>query len=326
MANAVRNMVRQPMTPRLACLIVLLATPASATTIDLAADPVPTTTVALKRGTVPVRVSLGFDRAMLLNLAPAKATGLKPFPIIGKFKLKNPQLPGGEAIIRGNIITADVGGTGRQKLPTAWIDKDVVDPPAQGVVSVMAFKADYVRISVAGAPAGGRQYELNRAGEGDSDSRWKVGGDTVRVVIDLTSEVSVMNARAARALEAEGLVRRTGKVALWSPVPALLLPVELMKPVPGATALGGLPLIRPVARITPEQARTLDAQTAAGMRGESEDDEDAIVVTADSGKAPRGRVAWMLIGRDVLQHCQEILLDRPARRWRLSCAFPETAS
>lgn len=304
-------------------LLVALAGPASATTIDLRADPVPLTTVALKRGTVPVRVSLGFNRAMLLNLAPARATGLKPFPIIGKFKLKNPQLPGGEATIRGNLITADVGGTGRQKLPTAWIDKDVVDPPSQGVVSVMAFKADYVRIRVAGAPSGGRTYTLVRDGEGDADAEWRVGGDTVRVVIDLTSDVTVMNARAARALESAGLVRRTGAVALWSPVPALLLPVEQMRPTAGATALGGLPLVRPVARITPEQARTLDARVADGMKGQSEEDEDAIVVTAArEGEAPRGRAAWMLIGRDVLKDCSEILLDRPGKIWRLTCAFP----
>lgn len=308
---------------RLATLALLLASaPASASTVELRADPVPLTTVALKRGTVPVRVSLGFDRAMVLNLAPAKATGLKPFPIIGKFKVKNPQLPGGEAMIRGNFITADVGGTGRQKLPTVWIDKDVVPPPNQGVVSVMAFRADYVRITVAGAPDGGRQYVLNRAGSGDADARWRVGGDTVRVVIDLTSEVSVMNARAARAVAAEGLVRRTGRVALWSPVPALQLPVEQMRPVAGAMVLG-LPIIRPVARISPEQARNLDARVAEGMAGAEEEDEDAIVVTAEKEKGRRGRAAWMLIGRDVLQHCRDILLDRPGKRWVLTCAFPE---
>lgn len=301
--------------------MLLASAPAAADIVELVADPVPLTTVVLKRGTIPVRVSLGFDRAMVLNLAPARATGLKPFPIIGKFKVRNPQLPGGEAMIRGNIITADVGGTGRQKLPTVWIDKDVVPPPNQGVVSVMAFRADYVRIRVAGAPPGGRQYVLNRAGSGDSDARWQVGGDTIRVVIDLTSDVSVMNARAARAVESAGLVRRTGRVALWSPVPALQLPVEEMRPSAGATVLG-LPILRPVARISPEQARQLDARVAEGMAGAEEEDDDAIVVTAEKEKSRRGRIAWMLVGRDVLQHCRDILLDRPGKRWVLTCAFP----
>jgi hypothetical protein len=308
-------------------LALILGAPASAEEpaatqgeIRLVADPFPTAEVALKRGTLPVRVSLGFDRALLLNLAPAKATGLKPFPIIGKFRVRNPQIPGGEAVIRGNLITADVGNTGRQSLPTVWIDKDVVPPPHAGVVSVMAFRAERVHIRNPSAPAGGATYRLVRAGRGDSEVKWRLGRDTVNLVFDFTSEATILNARAAAILEREGLVRRTGRVGLWSPVPALQLPVELLNPVAGANAFG-LPLKRPAARISPARARELDARAAEGIVGAAEDDPDAIVVTAERERT-RGRAPWMLIGRDVLQYCSEVRLDRPDKSWILSCAFP----
>lgn len=305
--------------------LLLIASPAAADIplAEFTADPIPETQVALKRGTVPVRISLGFDRAMLLNLAPAQATGLKPFPIIGKFRIRNPQIPGGEAIIRGNIITANVAGTGNQRLPTVWIDKDVVVPPNQGVVSALAIQADRVRFTVPDAPAGGQRYRLPRAGRGDSDVRWKVGTQTIRVVLDFTAERSILNARAAQALEAEGLVRRTGRVALWSPFPAVALPVELLEPAAGATMMG-LPLRQPTARITPERAKELDARTASGIEGAAVDDDDAIVVTADRDRErPRRRGApWMLIGRDVLRYCSTVELDRPGTAWDLTCAVP----
>jgi hypothetical protein len=313
--------VRRTLLRRLNLLFLALAAPAAAAVplVELTADPVPLTTVALKRGSLPVRVSLGFDKAMLLNLAPAQQLGLKPFPIIGKFKVKNPQIPGGEAIIRGNLLKVDVGGTGRHTVPTAWIDKDVVDPPHAGVVSILAFDADRVRVTVPGAPAGGRLYALPRAGKGDAEVKWVLGRDTIRVIFDFTSEVSVANARAAAVLEREGLVRRSSRVGLWSPLPALKLPVELLRPVAGANLMG-LPLQQPVARITPARARELDARAAAGITGDSADDPDAIVVTAETKKS--GGPPWMLIGRDVLRHCATVELDRPGARWLMTCSFP----
>lgn len=288
--------------------------------VELDADPIPLTGVKLKHGTVPVRVSLGFDKAMLLNLAPAQQLKLKPFPIIGKFKIKNPQIPGGEAIIRGNLVSADVGGTGKQKVPTVWIDKDVVAPPQVGIVSVLAFDADRVRITNPRAPAGGRVFTLARAGKGDAEVKWKLGRDTVRVVFDFTAERTMLNARAASIVEREGLARRTGRVGLWSPVPALSLPVEQMRPAPGASMMG-LPLMEPNARITRARAKELDARAAAGIVGDTAEDPDAIVVTAEKEKSG-GREPWMLIGRDVLRYCSTVELDRPGARWILTCAFP----
>jgi hypothetical protein len=257
---------------------------------------------------------------MRLNLAPAQKLGLKPFPIFGKFKFKNPQIPGGEAIIRGNIVSGDVGGTGKQKLPTVWIDKDVVPPPQAGVVSVMAFDAERVVIRNPSGTSGGRAYVLPRAGRNDSDIKWKLGGDTVRVVFDFTSEHTVLNARAAAILEREGMVRRLGRVGLWNPVPALSLPVQQLSPIAGANMMG-LPLKEPFARITREQAKALDARAAAGIQGDTPDDEDAIVVTAKS-KEKEGRAPWMLIGRDVLRYCSSVVLDRQAATWTLTCTFP----
>jgi hypothetical protein len=288
--------------------------------VELTADPIPLTKVELKRGPVDVRVSLGFDKALLLNLAPAQQLKLKPFPLIGKFKVKNPQIPGGEAIIRGNLVTGNVGGTGAQKLPTVWIDKDVVVPPQVGIVSVLAFDSDRVRIRNARGPAGGQPYVLKRAGKGDAEVKWKLGHDTVRVVFDFTSEETMLNARAAAILEREGLVRRTGRVGLWSPVPALSLPVEKLRPVAGAKMMG-LPLFEPNARITRARAKELDARAAAGIVGDTAEDPDAIVVTAEKEKSG-GREPWMLVGRDVLRFCGTVELDRPGASWILTCNFP----
>ncbi len=288
--------------------------------VELSADPIPLTEAVLKRGTLPVRVSLGFDKAMLLNLAPAKQLGLKPFPIIGKFKIRNSQIPGGEAIIRGNLINVDVGGTGRQKLPTVWIDKDVVPPPQAGVVSVMAFDAQRVRVRNVQGAAGGRTYAVQRAGKNDAEMKWKLGRDSVYVVFDFTSEATILNARAASILEREGLVRRSGRVGLWSPLPALTLPVELLRPTAGATMMG-IPLMQPAARITSTRAKELDARAAEGIAGEQEDDPDAIVVTAEKEKQG-GRRPWMLIGRDVLRFCSTVELDRSGAQWLLTCNFP----
>jgi hypothetical protein len=307
----------------LALLVSAFAQPAAAKPaplVELTADPVPLTTVQLKRGSLPVRVSLGFDKALLLNLAPAQQLGLKPFPLIGKFKVKNPQIPGGEAVIRGNLISVGTAGTALQKLPTIWIDKDVVSAPQAGIVSVMAIDADRVRVLNPRAPAGGASVRLARAGRGDAHMKWRLGGDTVRVIFDFTSEGSMLNARAADILVSNGLVRRTGRVGLWSPVPAVALPVEKLEVLPGAT-MQGLALFSPSARITRQRAQELDAQAAAGIAGDSADDPDAIVVTAKDEKEKR-RDPWMLIGRDVLRFCSRIELDRAGASWDLTCNFP----
>ena len=65
----------------------------------------------------------------------------------------------------------------------------------------------------------------------------------------------------------------------------------------------------------------LDARAAAGITGDSEDDPDAIVVTAEKEKG-RGREPWILIGRDVLRFCGTVELDRPGVAWVLTCQFP----
>lgn len=304
-------------------LLLLLSAPLAAKPVplvELTADPVPLTTVQLKRGSLPVRVSLGFDKALLLNLAPAQKLGLKPFPLIGKFKVKNPQIPGGEAVIRGNLISVGTAGTAMQKIPTIWIDKDVAAPPNAGTVSVMAIDAERVAVTNLRAPAGDKTFRLARAGKNDAELKWKLGEDTVRVIFDFTSEATILNARAADVLENHGLIRRTGRVGLWSPVPAVSLAVEKLEPQPGAT-MQGLPLFQPAVRITRQRAQELDARTAAGIQGDSAEDPDAIVVTAKTEKE-RKRAPWMLIGRDVLRFCSEVVMDRPGQSWELTCNFP----
>jgi hypothetical protein len=192
------------MRPLLAAAL-LVASPAAAREplVELEAAPTPSVTVALKRGTVNARVSLGFQRALLLNLAPAKAAGLQMFPLIGKRTFRDPLLPGGQAVARFNLISADVAGTGRQQMPTVWIDKDVARAPHEGIISVMGIRADRVVIRQPAAPTGGSPYTLARRGQGSAQMRWRVGGENIDVVLDLGTPVSVMNARAAAARRAD---------------------------------------------------------------------------------------------------------------------------
>ncbi|MFN3592042.1 MAG: hypothetical protein ACK4TG_07615, partial [Thermaurantiacus sp.] len=295
---------------------------AAPTTIEIEAAPTPAVEVALKRGTVNARVSLGFQRALLLNLAPAREAGLRMFPIVGKRTFRDPLLPGGQAVVRFNLISADVAGTGRGQMPTVWIDRDIARAPFEGIVSVMGIRADRVVIRQPAAPTGGQTYTLTRRGQGNPQMRWQVGGETIDVVLDLGTPNSVMNARAAAALERAGLVRRSGEVALWQPVPALSLPVERMTPAPGAN-FNGLPLRRPAARISQERAVELDAKVAEGIEGvDADDEDDTIVVTGQRERQQRrGRRPWMLIGSDVLDSCERIELDRPGARWLLTCRF-----
>ena len=304
-----------------AAVLLAAAADARVPTVELEAAPTPVVEVALKRATVRARISLGFQRALLLNLAPARAAGLRMFPLVGKRTFRDPLLPGGQATVRFNLVTADVAGTGRQQMPTVWIDRDVAEPPLDGVVSVLGIQADRVVIRQPDAPRGGATYTLPRRGPGSPRMRWRVGDETIDVVLDLGVPMSVMNARAAAALERAGLVRRTGRVALWRPVPALALPVEMMEPLSGAT-FEGLPLRRPAARISRERAAELDARAAQGITGLSEDDEeDTIVVSARREGERRGRDPFLLIGSDVLGACETLTLDRPGARWILTCRF-----
>ncbi len=300
--------------------LLVCGAPSAASVVELEAAPTPSVEVALKRATINARVSLGFQRALLLNLEPARAAGLRMFPVVGKRTFRDPLLPGGQAVVRFNLVSADVAGTGRSQMPTVWIDRDIARPPHQGIVSVMGIRADRVVIRQPAAPTGGQTYVLARRGQGSPQMRWKVAGETIDVVLDLGTPVSVMNARAAAALERAGLVRRTGRVALWQPVPALSLPVELLTPAPGAS-FNGLPLRRPAARIPADRARELDSRVAEGIEGADDDEDDTIVVTGRRERERRGRSPWMLIGSDVLDSCERLELDRPGARWLLTCRF-----
>lgn len=281
------------------------------------ADPQPYISVTVKKQQLRARLSLGFDAAMLVNPAPAQRLRFKAFPLIGKRTVRDPLLPGGEVTFRGNGFKVAADPLPRRTIPVVWPDKAVATD-ADVVLSVFALAAERVVITQPEAPQqGGRAYVIVRDGEGDAETIVQLGGEEIRVALDLHAPRTMMNARAAAALVAQGLVRRTGRVGLWSPFPQVELPYEALQPVAGATLLG-LPLRRPAARITEARARELDARAAAGS-STAADDADAIVVTAP-GKRDKRR-PWILIGRDVLGDCARIEMDRASREWRLNCNF-----
>ena len=289
-----------------------VAKPAPLVTIDWPRGAQPMTRATIKGTTVPVRIALGFDSALLLNLGPAQAAKLKAFPFIGKQTVRNPLIPGGEAVARGNIYGVGLAGAKPQNVPTVWIDKAIA-ADADGIVSMLAFDAERVVLQ---RPGSGKVTTLMRKGRGDSAIEANVSGTELSVALDLFSPETVMSATAADAFVRAGLVRRAGTVGAWTPFPNVRLPFERLVPADGARLLG-LPLGRPAARVTEARARQLDAAAKAGT-STATDDADAITVTAT--KRRRG-TAWVLIGRDVLDRCSRIELDRPGKRWLLTCDF-----
>jgi hypothetical protein len=222
-------------------------------------------------------------------------------------------------VLRGNFVGVGVNGAKPARTPTIWADKPL-EADFDGVISVLAVPGDLVVLNQPAAPRGGRQYIVQRAGADDMDAKVKLGGETVRVALDLAAPFTVMNARAAAAIEAEGLARRGREVGLWTPIPGVRLPFQRLVPAAGAT-LAGLPIVAPGARVTEARAREIDAAAKAGT-STADDDADAIVVTA-KGDKPKGRAPWVAIGQDVLRFCSQLLMDRPGKRWVLTCAFPE---
>ncbi len=263
------------------------------------------------------RIALGFDKALLLNLAPAQRAGLKIFPLIGKMTFKDPLIPGGEALFRFNLVRVAPRGFESGRMPTVWVDKPIADD-ADGILSALALSGDRLVFRLGPDRPGARRYTLPRKSGGSASMAARVAGEKLRLTLELNSLETIVNARAAEALLAAGLVRRLDKVGLWRPFPGVALPFQRLEAMPGATLLG-LPIRNAAVRITEAEARRIDARAAAGTSTEL-DDEDAITVTASAGRAG-GRKPWVLIGRDTLNSCSTIALDRPGKAWLLDCLF-----
>ena len=198
-------------------------------------------------------------------------------------------------------------------MPTVWIDKPIA-ADADGIVSLLSFDVDHVVLQRAG-PAG-RVTTLERHGRGDAAGRATIAGTEIIVALDLAAPDTIMSSGAGDALVRAGLAKRAGTVGLWTPIPNVRLPFERLTPAAGLRLLG-LPLTRPVVRITEARARELDALAKAGT-STALDDADAITVTATR---KRKGTPWILIGRDVLDRCTRIEFDRPGKAWHLTCDF-----
>jgi hypothetical protein len=290
------------------------ATPADR--FEVVANPQPMARIRIKDTDLSVRIALGFDKALLLNMAGATRARLRAFPLLGKQTFKSNLMPGGSALIRGNLYDVAVAGLPETTVPTIWFDKELADD-SDGVISLLAVPAEHAAIIQPAAPKGGLVYGIGRKGKGDAAMIAVVGAEKIHVILDVRSPETLFNGRAAQLLEKAGMFRRTGKVGLWHPFPGSALPFERVIPAPGATLLG-LPLIAPAARVTEARAKELDAKARAGTSS-AEQDDDAITVTAARKKQ---QPPWVLIGRDVLDYCSRIELDRPGSRWVLTCAFP----
>ena len=296
-------------------LIAAAKPPMAPFVINVAPGAQPHVPVRIKNSDLDIRLALSFDTALILNTAPAQRAGLKPFPLIGKRTFKSALIPGGEATFRGNLYGVTPQGLAKSTLPVIWVDKPIA-AEADGVLAASVLKADEIVFQFGPQAANARQFTITRKDKGGVMMKIKVGDETINVALELNSPDTVMNARASAALANAGLVKRAGEVGFWQPFPGVALPFERLTPLPGATLIG-LPLFKPAVRITEAQAKALDAAAKAGT-STADDDDDAITVTASR---KQGRDPWILIGRDVLQHCSRIVFDRPGKAWILTCAF-----
>ena len=270
--------------------------------------------IRIKHADLDVRLALSFDMALVLNAEPAFRAELKPFPLIGKRTFKNALIPGGEATFRGNLYGITPRGLDKSTVPAIWVDKPIA-ADADGVLSITSLKSDHI-VFVFGPQVPGSIIHTISRKSGGVMMLAQVGDEKIDVALELNSPDTVMNARAAAALINAGIFKRAGEVGFWKPFPGVDLPFERLAPAPGARLLG-LPLGRAGVRITEAQAKVIDARAHAGT-STAEDDTDAITVTASRKK---GRNPWILIGRDMLSGCSRIEFDRPAKLWRLTCAF-----
>ena len=293
-------------------LLTAAAPPPPPVVIEWPRETQPITRAAIKDAVLPVRIALAFDSALLLNLGPATAAKLRAVPFFGKATVKNAMIPGGSVVARFNLYSVGLGGQPSHTVPTAWLDKPIA-ADADGIVSLLSFDGDRVALQ---RPGGGTVHELTRKGRGDAAVRAVIAGTEVTIGLDLVTPETVMSATAGDALVRAGVLKRSATVGLWTPFPNVHLPFERLTPLPNARLLG-LPLLRPAARITEARAKVLDAAARAGT-STADDDADAITVTATR---KRKGLPWILIGRDVLDRCSRIELDRPGKRWLLTCDF-----
>lgn len=321
------NMERKFLVRSLMLVLLLAATPASAREAippvhALTADPVPVVPVKIKKSTLNVEVSLMLTGALVLNQSAGERAKLKAFPIIGKQNVKGNIFPGGSALVRGNRYSVAVADLPKDGLYALWIDKTISEK-TDGLIGAISVNAERVVIDRPQAPKGGQTFELMLKDKDNPSGEVMLGDMRVAIALDLRSPQTMMSAKTAKALQDAGLVRRAGTVGLWGPLPGVALPFERLTPTPGA-AVAGLPLLLPAARISEARAKELDALAKAGT-STPEDELDAITVTADKKKDKRP--AWLLFGADLLDRCSRIELDKPARRWRLTCNLdgPQTA-
>jgi hypothetical protein len=299
-----------------ALLVSAAPPPAAPYVITVAPGGQPHVPIVMKKTVeMDARVAISFDQALILNAPAAARAGLKAFPLIGKRTFKNAFIPGGEATFRFNLLDVTPKGLPKKKTPVVWVDKPVA-ADADGVLAVSAMKADRIVLEMGPQAPGAKIYTLTRPDGGEVKMAERLSGEKIDIAFELNSPETVMNARAAAALEKAGLVKRNGQVGFWRPFPGVALPFERMTVQPGAT-LVGLPLASAAVRITEAQAKELDARAKAGT-STAEDDEDTITVTASTKK---GRDPWILIGRDMLSKCSRIEFDRPGKAWHLTCAF-----
>ena len=273
--------------------------------------------VVLKQATLNVRIALSYDQGLVLNPDAAQRSGIKPFPIFGKFSLKNTPLSPGKTVIRFNIAGVTPQGLPSRKVPVAWLESTMA-PDADGILPIGSLAADRIDVILRETPAGSQTIIIPKKGKSDAMIRTRIGGEAVDISLELNIPKTVMNARAGEALISAGLVRRANSVGYWKPVPAVSLPTQALIPKAGLT-IAGLPMREMGVRVTEAEARAIDA--AARGTSTEDDDEDTITVSADRNKKKRGRDPWILIGRDVLDDCSRISFDRPGERWVLVCKF-----
>ena len=76
-------------------------------------------------------------------------------------------MPGGSALIRGNLYDISIAGLPETNVPTIWFDKELADD-SDGVISLLAVPVEHAAILQPAAPKGGLVYGIGRKGKSDA--------------------------------------------------------------------------------------------------------------------------------------------------------------
>jgi hypothetical protein len=278
-----------------AALAVVLPAAAQTSSITIDADPVPIVDAQINGQPVRLEVDLRMGGYMAMSTQAAERLHVRRVPFVGI----RVGIEGGSNLIRGRVARPRIVFAGDDARATTGVFAAPVTSRADGVIGAGALPYDVVTIRLQQEQDGARDRSFALDNADSWSPQAPIGGETVRIVFDLSQPASVFNRTAARRFDASGTIVSNGELAER---PVILGLRTLMQPVDTALTFDGLAL-------APAYARTNAPLLGA-------DSDDTVVVEADPDHPPPPQVS---VGRQALSRCSSISVDHRSRRLTLRC-------